>query len=102
MRNPVEIENIEAMRRREGIDDVELRKGIRNLRTGDLVKVTLVTGPNSYETLAVELTRIRGPAFRGKLADQPASAGLLQLRVGATIAFTAAHIHSIPKRRVYP
>ena len=31
----MEIENIEDMRVREGIDDIELREEIRRLRTGD-------------------------------------------------------------------
>ena len=44
MRNPVEIENIEEMRRREGIDDVELRSEIRDLQVGDSVRLTLMTG----------------------------------------------------------
>src|SRR5436309_2910036 len=44
MRNSVEIENIEAMRLLEGIDDVELREGIRGLAVGDLVKLTLLAG----------------------------------------------------------
>ena len=44
MRNPVQIENIEEMRRREGIDDVELRSEIRDLQVGDSVRLTLMTG----------------------------------------------------------
>jgi hypothetical protein len=99
MRNPVEIENIEEMRRREGIEDVELREEIRGLAIGDFVKLTLVTSTKSFpgETWLVRITRIRGSAFRGKLANGPASAGLSQLQVGARIAFTTGHIHSIPK-----
>jgi hypothetical protein len=101
MRNPVEIENIEAMRRREGIEDVELREEIRGLGVGDLVKLTLLSSTNSSagETLLVRITRIRGSAFRGELADRPISAGLSGLRIGSPVAFTAAHIHSIPKEQ---
>jgi hypothetical protein len=99
MRNPVEIENIEEMRRREGIDDVELREEIRGLQVGDSVKLTFRPGLQAVagETLLVRITRIRGDAFRGKLAGRPASAGLAQFRVGSPVAFTAAHIHSVPK-----
>jgi hypothetical protein len=99
MDNSVEIENIEDIRRREGIDDVELRKEIRGLRIGDFVKLTLLTATKSLagETLLVRITSIKGFAFRGKLADRPTCAGLSGLRVGAPVAFTAAHIHSIPK-----
>ena len=44
MRNLVEIENIEEMRLREGIDDVELRENIRSLKIGDVVRLTVLTG----------------------------------------------------------
>ena len=100
MRNPLEIENIEEMRRRQGIDDVELHEGIRGLAIGDFVKLTFLAaggGSLTGETLFVRITSIRGGAFRGKLADRPASRGLSKLRVGWPVAFTAAHIHSIPR-----
>jgi hypothetical protein len=99
MRDSVAIENIEEMRRLEGIEDVELRRAIRALRAGDFVKLTLLTGPTPFsgETLLVRITRIQGDAFRGKLAEQPASARLSQLRCGSSVVFTRHHIHSIPK-----
>ena len=92
MRNPVAIENIEEMRRREGIEDVELREEVRGLRVGDVVKLTLLssTEPPAGETLLVRITRIRGPAYRGELAKRPSSNGLSGLRVGSPVAFTAA------------
>jgi hypothetical protein len=101
MRNPAGIENIEEMRRQEGIDDVELRQAIRGLAAGDLVRLTLLGGgrPTAGETLLVRITRIRGRAFRGELAQRPSSAGLSALRVGSPVAFTAAHIHSLPNGR---
>jgi hypothetical protein len=97
MRNPVEIENIEEIRRRAGIEDVELREEIRKLEIGDLVKLTLLTGTKSFagETLLVRITSIRGAAFRGKLITRPTSTDLAKLRVGSPVAFTAAHIHSL-------
>jgi hypothetical protein len=90
MRNPVEIEDIEEMRRREGINDVELREEIRGLKIGDFVKLTLLTHTGSFagETLLVRITRIRGCTFRGKLAMKPAFIGLSKLRVGSPINFT--------------
>jgi hypothetical protein len=99
MRQLVEIENIEALRRRQGIEDVELREEIRGLRAGDCVRLTLLSGPGSAtgETLLVRITRIRGSTFRGELARRPTSSGLSRLRVGAPLAFAADHIHSIPK-----
>jgi hypothetical protein len=99
MVNPAGIENIEELRRRAGIDDVELREAIRGLAVGDLVKLTLLSGVRSAagETLLVRITRIRGRGFRGELAQRPTSAGLSGLRVGSPVAFTAAHIHSLPK-----
>jgi hypothetical protein len=95
----VEIENIEALRRCQGIEDVELRDEIRSLRTGDLVRLTLLStsGPPAGETLLVRITRIRGPTFQGELARRPLSAGLARLSLVAPLAFTADHIHSIPR-----
>lgn len=101
MRARVEIQNIEDMRRREGIEDVELREAIRALRVGAFVKLTLLAGPQGAagETLLVRITRISGDAFRGKLASRPATAGLSGLRVGLALAFTGSHIHSLPSGR---
>jgi hypothetical protein len=99
MRNPVAIEDIEAMRRREGIEDVELREEIRGLQVGDTVKLTFRPSLQAVagETLSVRITSIRGGAFRGKLATRPISAGLAHLHVGSPVAFTTAHIHSLAK-----
>jgi len=97
MGNPVEIEDIEEMRRLQGIDDVKLREEIRGLRVGDMVRLTFLTGTGSFETLLVRITSLRGRAFRGKLAGKPASAGLKKLRAASVLAFTAAHIHSLAK-----
>ena len=101
MRNLIEIENIDEMRRRAGIDDVELREDIRALRVGDSVRLTFlaVTKPLASETLSVRITSIRGNSFRGKLADRPASSGLSGLRIGTSVTFTRDHIHSVPKER---
>jgi hypothetical protein len=101
MRTAVEIENIERMRRREGIHDVELRQAIRELRVGDCVKLTLLTGagPGAGSTVLVTITRIEGDSFRGKLAQRPAAPGLADLPLGARLAFTREHIHSIPRGR---
>src|SRR5216683_324393 len=75
MRHVVEIENIEDLRRREGIEDVELRNAIRGLAVGDVVKLTFLTGatPNAGETLRVRITRIEDGEFRGKLGSTPAA-----------------------------
>ena len=91
----MQIENIEEMRRRQGIKDVELHENFGRLRPGDFVKVTFLSGPASFETLSVRITSIRGTAFRGKLASRPLSTGLARLHVGSPISFCAAHIHSI-------
>ena len=99
MRKPIEIENIEQMRLREGIVDFELRDQIRELQIGDLVKVTLLAMARG-ETVLVQITSIRGNGFRGKLTRRPVSAGLSKLRAGLLIAFTKAHIHSIPKEQL--
>ncbi len=100
MRHPLEIENIQELRWREGVDDVELGAEICSLRVGDSVKLTFRTAMKSFagETLIVRITSIRGCTFRGKLAESPAFVGLSRLRVGSAVSFTTAHIHSIPKR----
>jgi hypothetical protein len=102
MRKIVEIENIEEMRRREGINDVELRQAIRGLRVGDLVKLTLLTADKSFagETLLVQITDIEASAFRGKLIEKPISRPLATLRAGCAVLFSAAHIHSLPKKEM--
>jgi hypothetical protein len=101
MRNSIVVEDIERMRRRQGIDDVELREEIRGLTIGDFVKLTLLTRTGSYagETLLVRITRIKGPVFCGALAVRPTFQGLSKLRVGSPVRFTTAHIHSVPKRQ---
>jgi hypothetical protein len=102
MRKPVEIEDIEEMRRHVGIVDVELRKAIRGLQIGDHVKLTFLAGPGGAagETLSVRITRINGSEFRGQLADTPTSPRLTGLRIGSGVKFTTAHIHSLPDSRV--
>ena len=101
MKNSVELQNIEHMRRREGIDDVELRDGIRALRVGHFVRLTLLTGTTLFagETVLVRITSIRGQSLRGKLVERPVSADLASIAAGSGVAFTAAHIHSLAKQQ---
>ena len=96
----VDIENIDEMRRRAGILDVELESGILALDVGDYVRVTLLSKvkPFAAETLLVQITTIRGGTIVGRLAQGPATAGLAQLSEGGTLSFARAHIHSIAKR----
>src|SRR5436853_3698213 len=84
MRNAIEIEDITAMRRRHGIDDVELGQEILALKKGDLVRLTFRTRarPLASETLPVRITSIRGYAYRGKLATGPTASALSELRAG--------------------
>src|SRR5262249_32200911 len=93
MKHPIEIENIEGLRRREGIDDAELREEVRRLRVGDLVHLTFRMGTQSGagETLLVRITGICGCAFRGELIDGPASTDLSKLHAGSLVAFTTDH-----------
>ncbi len=101
MTSLVQIEDIEAMRSREGIDDAELRDEISGLRVGQLVRLTFLASgkPSAGETLSVRITRISRSGFCGKLAERPASAALAGIAVGTPVEFTAAHIHSVPVRR---
>jgi hypothetical protein len=101
MRRAVEIEDIEALRLQEGIDDVELREDIRGLGRGDFVKLTVLLDgkPPAGETVLVRITHVRGRDFRGTLVRGPVAAGRSRLRAGSRVAFTADHIHSLPKGR---
>src|SRR4051812_26130007 len=99
MQNPVTIENIEDMRRREGIDDVDLRRHIRTLAVGDLVRLTLSSNPKTFETLTVRITSIHNGTFRGKLACKPLSNSLAQLPSTTLLSFAASHIHSVAPAR---
>lgn len=101
MPNPVMIENIEAMRRREGIDDIDLRRAVRALEIGDFVRLTLLTDEreSAGETVMVRVTGIRGTSYQGTLADRPTVRGLSNLPIGLPLVFAMAHIHSIPKAR---
>jgi hypothetical protein len=94
----VALENIEEMRRRQGIEDVELRQKIRGLARGDFVRLTFLSGQQEprAETLVIRITSVRGCTFRGKLAGA-ASAKTRSLRPGTTVVFTTDHIHSLLK-----
>jgi hypothetical protein len=102
VKTQVEIEDIEQLRRRAAIDDVELREAIHGLRAGDYVKLTLLARAKAItsETVLVRITRIKGSDFRGKLAVRPASPGLSDLQIGALLTFTADNIHSLHKGRL--
>jgi hypothetical protein len=104
----IEIENIDELRLREGIDDVELHEDIGRLRVGDYVRLTFLAGASLRETLPVRITRIDKGQFRGRVIGRAARLKLLGLRADALVTFTAGQIHSIttpplapaaPKRR---
>ncbi len=99
MRPAIEIENIESLRLQQGIDDVELREAVRRLRSGDLVRLTLLAaaGLPASETVVVRITRVRKRAFRGELVKPPTSSCFAGLRAGFAVAFAAVHVHSIPR-----
>jgi hypothetical protein len=101
MRTSVDIEDIEAMRRSEGIDDAELRREIGELEAGDVVTITFMNGAKScaQRSVAVRITGVDGTSFRGKLTEPPDASIPARLRAGSLLAFTASHIHSIPKGR---
>jgi len=95
MLRPIEIENIDEMRQREGIDDIELHEGIGRLQVGDHVRLTYLCGASLRETLKVRITRIRAGQFRGRLVGPVARPKLLGLRPDSLVTFTAGQIHSI-------
>lgn len=93
----MEIQDIEHMRQLAGIDDVELGEQIRQLRVGDLVRLTFLAGAGKFETLPVRITTVRRGNFSGELTASASSAQLAALRRGSAVAFTRAHIHSVVK-----
>jgi hypothetical protein len=97
MPGSIMIENIEEMRQREGIDDVELHEEIGGLQVGDHVRLTFLSGGSLRKTLTVRITRIRAGQFRGRLADHLAPPEMLGLRPNALVTFTADEIHSIAR-----
>ncbi|HTK75416.1 MAG TPA: hypothetical protein VL371_09175 [Gemmataceae bacterium] len=101
MEQIVRIQDIEAMRRREGIDDVELRQEIPALGVRDFVHVTLLTGDASFagETVLVRITDVSGTSFRGFVVRRPTAKGLTDIKAGSPLTFTADHIHSLPRQR---
>jgi len=102
MRQSIVIQDIEEMRRREGIDDVELRAAINRLKIGDFVKLTFLSGTSSVETTLVRITSVRGDCFRGTVERERTSLGLARRRTMASVDFTSAHIHSIGKKEPPP
>jgi hypothetical protein len=100
MGHAVLIEDIAGRRRREGIDDADLRADIGRLTIGDLVRLTLrAEQAAAGETVVVRITQVGSAGFRGALAGQPASKALAALGTGFALAFTADHIHSLPAGR---
>ena len=95
----MQLQDIEKMRRQEGIEDPELGDQIAQLKRGDFVKLTVLSGPESEwgETLRVRITSIRGDVFRGKLASRPSAAAFANLELGSSIVFRRGHIHSLSR-----
>src|SRR5262245_22129946 len=92
-----QIEEIDALRRQNGIDDVELHQEIARLRVGDRVRLTFLAGPGlpAPLTLRAPVTHIGEGGFRGRLVDSPAGRAPAELRRGMVVVFTAGQIHSV-------
>jgi hypothetical protein len=104
MRHPPEIENIEALRRHAGIDDVELHDQVRRLRVGDRVNLTLLDEdrPGAAAPVVVRITSIKGAALRGRVVSSPCPLRLPSRGVGMLVAFTPDHIHSVARAEAKP
>jgi hypothetical protein len=98
MNSPILIEDIEDVRRREGIVDAALKVDIGCLKPGQSVKLSLATNRNGFETVTVCITSIRDRTIRGRLVKRPKAPGLKALHVGSIIKFQTGHIHSIVGR----
>ena len=102
MRQALQLQDIEELRRENGIDDVELRLAIRALRVGDYIKLSLLTSARSFETVEVRITSIRGSSFRGRLSQSKTPARRSNHAPALAVAFTTAHIHSIVREESRP
>jgi hypothetical protein len=102
MRQALQLQDIEEMRRENGIDDVELRRAIRALRVGNSIRLSLVTSARSFETVQVRITSIRGSTFHGKLSQSKTRPRRSNHAPALTVAFTTAHIHSIVREESRP
>jgi len=98
MKTPYLIENIEGVRKKEGIVDAVLQSDVLSLSAGDRVKLSLSVDEKAYETVTVRITSVRSAVFRGKLDKKPRMAALKILEVGSSIVFQADHIHSVVSR----
>lgn len=97
MGNSIRIEDIEHMRRENGIYDVELREQIRSLQIGHCVKLTLLRDelPSEGKTVVVRITSVRDGRFCGKLAVPSQASRMPGLLPGRVVRFSAAQIHSV-------
>jgi hypothetical protein len=97
MRSPVALENIAALRLKEGIVDHVLRHAIKRLKVGDFVKLTFLFGVGAAtgETLSVRIIGVAPGVYRGELVERPASAALSEIKVGTSIEFAEVHVHSL-------
>jgi hypothetical protein len=100
MKNAYNIEDIEAQRLRQGIDDVELREQVVHLAAGDCVRLTFLGSERPSQTLMVRITRAVGRSFRGRLIQRPSKCIPDGLRLGALLNFKAAQIHSVVRTEV--
>ena len=102
MRSPLVLENIAALRLKEGIVDHVLRHAINGLKVGDFVKLTFLFGQDAAtgETLSVRITDIEPHVYRGKLAERPATAALSEIKIGTSVEFAEVHVHSLAPARV--
>jgi hypothetical protein len=105
MHHAVEIENIEELRRRQDIDDPDLREAIKALRAGDQVRLTFLNNasPGRSDTVLVRVTSIKRTVYRGRLLASPIGLGTPGPRAGDLVMFGREHIHSVvrpqPARR---
>lgn len=97
MKHTLDLEDIEALRLRQGIDDVELREEVRRLGPGDCVRLTFLGAARPNETLMVRVSRVNGADFQGKLLQKLSQEGQAGLQLGETVCFRAVHVHSVVK-----
>ena len=98
MKSPIVFEEIEELRRRQGIVDAVLKVDIEHLQPGNKVKLSLQLDCNGFETVVVCITSIHESIMRGKLVKKPKGLALRALDVGSFLSFQSSHIHSIVGR----
>ena len=94
MKESLVFEDIEELRKQQGIIDLALHRDIERLKPGSKVRLSLLIDRHGAETVVVRLTSIRRETLRGRLVQKPkASAFKALLPAGFNIPSISHSFH---------